>query len=208
MPAASIPVSGNSSTAATDADAELMELVELRSAAWNLRRELDDDEVDATYDETERLDALIAATPAGSFAGIFAKAKLYRMFAGNDAQAAQPLLRSMMRDLFCAPLDDETGLRAVFATLAAPLSADLLKHAAILLKPAWSRLSDAQWFAALDRFVDALRSLDTCKDVDRLAHQVLEPLREMLGETDFATAAARLANEISEKKLQQGGRVP
>lgn len=136
----------------------------------------DDDQADAAYEQMDRLDALIAATPAASLAGIFAKAKLYTGVAASDAEAAQPLLRSLMRDLFRVPLDDETGLRAVFATLAAPLSAGLLKDVTILLKPTRPKLSDDEWTAALDRCVDGLRNLDACRDVDRLARQVFEPL--------------------------------
>jgi hypothetical protein len=112
------------STAATDPpapDAELAALVEKRFAAWALSRAPDDDVVNAAFDAMDRIDMLIAATPARSLGGILLKARVCHVLARSDTDMAWPLLSSLMRDLYSMPLRDETALRAIFAELATPL---------------------------------------------------------------------------------------
>ncbi|MBO0755893.1 MAG: hypothetical protein J2P54_08535 [Bradyrhizobiaceae bacterium] len=111
-------------TAATDpaaSDAELAALVEKRFAAWALSRVPDDDVVNAAFDAMDRLDTLIAATPAHSLGGILLKARVCHVLARSDTDMAWPLLSSLMRDLYSAPLRDEAVLRAIFAELATSL---------------------------------------------------------------------------------------
>ena len=124
-----VPFPDNSSTAvpnlATDADAhpdnELMTLVENRFAAWTVSREADDNDADAAYDEMDRIDALITATPARTLDGARLKAGIFHAIASGDVETAWPMLRSVLTDLQHVPLDDIAMLRSVFAELAASL---------------------------------------------------------------------------------------
>jgi len=74
-------------------DAGLMALVERRLAAWALTCEAADDDVDAAYDEMDRIDALIAVTPARTLDGVGLKAAMFQAIAG-DTETAWPMLRS------------------------------------------------------------------------------------------------------------------
>ena len=65
-------------------DNELMTLVENRFAAWTLSREADDDDVDAAYDEMDRIDALIVSTPARTLDSIRLKASIFHAIACGD----------------------------------------------------------------------------------------------------------------------------
>jgi hypothetical protein len=124
----SAQISDNFSTAvpdpATAADAhpdnELMALIEKRFAAWTLSREVDED-IDAAYDEMDRVDALIAATPARTLDGVRLKAGIFHAIASDDVETAWPMLRSVLTDLQHVPLGDVAMLRSVFAELAASL---------------------------------------------------------------------------------------
>jgi hypothetical protein len=102
-------------------DNELMTLVENRFAAWTLSREADDDDVDAAYDEMDRIDALITATPARTLDGARLKAGIFHAIASGDIETAWPMLRSVLTDLQHVPLDDIAMLHSVFAELAASL---------------------------------------------------------------------------------------
>jgi hypothetical protein len=96
-------------------------LVEKRFAARALTREADDDDVDAAYDEMDRIDALIVSTAARTLDGIRLKASMCRDIACGDAELAWPMLSSLMVDLQQVPLDDQATLRSIFAELAAPV---------------------------------------------------------------------------------------
>jgi hypothetical protein len=110
------PISDNCSTA--DPDAALVALVEKRFATWRLFRDVDDDDADAAYDEMDRLDVLITATPARTLAAIHLKATVCHHIARGDVELAWPMLCSLMADLQRVPLDDQTMLRSIFAELA------------------------------------------------------------------------------------------
>jgi hypothetical protein len=77
--------------------------------------------VDAAYDEMDRLDALIATTPACSLDAIRLKAGICHNIACGDEELAWPMLCSLMADLQHVPLDDQATLRSIFAELATPL---------------------------------------------------------------------------------------
>jgi len=75
----------------------------------------------AAFDELDRVDAQITATPANSLGGIRCKAGICHELACSDADLAWPMLSSLMRDLAHVPLDDVTLLRSIFAKLAVPV---------------------------------------------------------------------------------------
>lgn len=106
-------------------DAELVALVDKRLAARRLTRELDDDDADAVYNEIDRINAQIAATPAATLVGVGLKAVICCETARDDRffgeERAWPMLSSLMRDLQHVPLDDVKMLRFVFCELAVPL---------------------------------------------------------------------------------------
>jgi PAS domain S-box-containing protein len=102
-------------------DAELEALIEARHDARRLIRELYHAEVDAAYDEMDRLDALIAKTPACTLATIRQKAAICRDIACSDTDLAWPMLVSLMADLQRVSLDDQATLRSVFSEVAVPL---------------------------------------------------------------------------------------
>jgi hypothetical protein len=110
-----------SSTAAVDLDTALAALVEKRAAVLAQIHATDDDDVDTAYDELDRVDEQIAATPANSLGGIRLKAGICHELACSDADLAWPMLSSLMRDLAHVPLDDVELLRSIFAELAAPV---------------------------------------------------------------------------------------
>jgi hypothetical protein len=128
----STPISDNFSTATANAaapsdrlaatvacahpDDGLMTLIEKRFASWMLSRN-----VHATYDEMDRLDALITATPAHTLDGIRLKAGICHAIARGDLETAWPMLRSILTDLQHVPLNDVAMLRSVFAELVASL---------------------------------------------------------------------------------------
>jgi len=116
-------IPGSSSTAAADAD--LATLIEARHAARRLTCELEDHEVDPAYDEMDRIDALIATTPARTLATIRQKAAICRDIACGDTDLAWPMLVSLMTDLQHVTVDDVALLHAVFAELAVPLPPSL-----------------------------------------------------------------------------------
>jgi hypothetical protein len=108
------------SSAADDSaasDVALVALIEKRLAVVAQIHTIDDD-VDAAFDELDRVDAQIAATPANSLGGIRCKAGICHELACSDADLAWPMLSSLMRDLAHVPLDDVTLLRSIFAKLA------------------------------------------------------------------------------------------
>ena len=110
----------NSSTV-PDADAVLSALVEKRLAVLAQIHATDDDDVGADYDELDRVDGEITATPANSLVGIRLKAGICHELACSEADLAWPMLSSLMRDLAHVPLDDVALLRSIFAKLAVPV---------------------------------------------------------------------------------------
>jgi hypothetical protein len=114
-----------SSTAAVDPDVALIALVEKRLAVLAQIHATDDDDVDPFYDELDRVDEQIVATPANSLGGIRLKAGICHELACSDADLAWPMLSSLMRDLAHVPLDDVTLLRSVFTKLAAAVPSRL-----------------------------------------------------------------------------------
>lgn len=121
-----------SSTATVDPDAELAALIEKRTTAWSLTCDAYDDDIDAAYDELDRIDALITAAPARTLTDIHLKAGICRAIMDADGYPAWPMVASVLIDLQRVPLDDMMLLRSIFAELAAVKAPPVTPHLADL----------------------------------------------------------------------------
>jgi hypothetical protein len=92
-----------------------------RIAVRALTPKTSDDDADAAYDETNRIDALIVSSAVRTPDGIRLKASICCDIACGDAELAWPMLSSLRADLPQVSLDDQAMLRSIFAELAAPV---------------------------------------------------------------------------------------